>query len=190
VTLARQWADLLDELAGSAGEFAGEFFRSVELRYGHPDKVIDGEGTKRAGGRFVRRGTRAVYMSLDEETALREATARKARLGGRSQIQLKDYPRMTFVIAVRLLRCADLRGLKSDREGAELLKACSTGELEASQAVGQYLFDRGVQGIVFPSVVCEGANLVVCRDVKPAGVIDVPNRDEIVGAIRALANEI
>jgi hypothetical protein len=42
------------------------------------------------------RGTRAVYALLDEGTAAREVTARKAGLGGKVQIALKDYPRLTY----------------------------------------------------------------------------------------------
>jgi RES domain-containing protein len=67
-------------------------FRSVELAYGHPDDVISGEGTRLHGGRFVPKGRRAIHASLDEETGIREVSARKARLGGQAQILLKDYP--------------------------------------------------------------------------------------------------
>jgi len=188
VTLPSDWVQLLDELVAQAGDLEGDFFRSTELRYGHPDDVINGAGTKEAGGRFVPRGTRAVYVSLDEETAFREATARKARLGGASQISLKDYPRVTHVVSVRLLRHVDLRLLATKSKGAELLESCAVADLEPSKAVGQYLFSRGIQGVIFPSVVCAGANMVVCRDVDPSPVIEVTNRNQIVNALRTLAN--
>jgi RES domain-containing protein len=61
------------------------------------------------GGRFAAKGTRALYGSLDEETAAREVTARKARLGGRAIISLKDYPRLTYVVAIHAKRCVDFR---------------------------------------------------------------------------------
>ncbi len=69
--------------------FQGDLFRSVAFRYFHPDDVISGEGTRLHGGRFVPVGVRAVFASLEEETALREVTTRKSALGGRSQIQCR-----------------------------------------------------------------------------------------------------
>jgi RES domain-containing protein len=60
---------------------------------------VSGEGCRLKGGRFAAKGTRAVYGSLDDETATREVTAQKARLGGAGIISLKDYPRVTYVIS-------------------------------------------------------------------------------------------
>ena len=85
------WRSALDGLCDSAALLDDSCFRSVELAWAHPDDVIGGEGTRLNGGRFAAKGTRAVYASLDEETATREVTARKARLGGKAQIAPKDY---------------------------------------------------------------------------------------------------
>ena len=74
----------------------------------HPDDAISGEGTRLHGGRFVPVGVRAVYASLEEETALREVTTRKRALGGRSQINVGEYPRMTYVLSVATRRNLDL----------------------------------------------------------------------------------
>jgi len=82
----------LTNLIGEATGLRGDFFRSVAFRYFHPDDVISGEGTWLAGGRFVPVGVRAVYASLEEETALREVTARKLALGGRKQVELRERP--------------------------------------------------------------------------------------------------
>jgi hypothetical protein len=76
----------LAELIAGATSLRGDFFRSVAFRYFHPDDVIRGEETRLYGGRFVPVGVRAVYASLEEETALREVTIRKSALGGRGQI--------------------------------------------------------------------------------------------------------
>jgi hypothetical protein len=69
-------------LVAGASSLRGDFFRSVAFRYFHPDDAISGEGTWRNGGRFVPIGVKAVYASLEEETAQREVTARKGALGG------------------------------------------------------------------------------------------------------------
>jgi RES domain-containing protein len=86
----------------------GDFFRSVAFRYFHPDDVISGEGTRLHGGRFVPVGVRAVYASPEEETALREVTSCKSALGGRSQINVGEYPRMTYVLSVGSCRDASI----------------------------------------------------------------------------------
>ena len=90
----------LAEVIAGATSLQGDFFRSVAFRYFHPDDVISGEGTRLHGGRFVPIGVRAVYASLEEETALREVTTRKNALGGRSLISVGEYPRMTYVLSV------------------------------------------------------------------------------------------
>jgi RES domain-containing protein len=184
VTLPADWVQLLDELVAQANALKGNFFRSVELRWGYPDDVISGEGARENGGRFVTAGTRAVYASLDEETAMREATSRKSRLGGASQILLKDYPRMTYVLTIVLSRHVDLRLVAASPGGRKLVDSCSLPDLEPSKAVGQYLFSKGVQGIIFPSVVCNGANMVVSRDVSPSPSIEIENRTEIIKLLR------
>ena len=98
----------LAELIAGATSLEGDFFRSVAFRYFHPDDVISGEGTRLHGGRFVPIGVRAVYASLEEETALREVTTRKNALGGRSQISVGEYPRMTYILSVATNRNLDL----------------------------------------------------------------------------------
>ena len=94
--LGRAARKQLGVLIAGATSLKGDFFRSVAFRYFHPDDVISGEGTRLHGGRFVPVGVRAVYASLEEETALREVTSRKSALGGQSQISVGEYPRMTL----------------------------------------------------------------------------------------------
>ena len=57
MTLPRQWQRHALALVEQASPLEGEFFRSVELAYAHPDDVVSGEGTRSYGGRFVRRRT-------------------------------------------------------------------------------------------------------------------------------------
>jgi hypothetical protein len=102
--LGRAARKQLAEAIAGATSLQGDFFRSVAFRYFHPDDVISGEGTRLHGGRFVPIGVRAVYASLEEETALREVTTRKNALGGRSLISVGEYPRMTFAIVPKYWR--------------------------------------------------------------------------------------
>jgi RES domain-containing protein len=91
-------------LAAAAAPLSGLFYRSAEWKFAHPKDVLSGEGTRAEGGRYVPAGFRAVYGSTDEQTILREVTERKKRLGGRTLIEPKDYPRITHRFDARLER--------------------------------------------------------------------------------------
>ena len=83
-------------------------FAPSSLHTGHPDDVISGEGMRLYGGPFVKPGTRAVYGSADEETAFKESAARLSRLSGRGVTRFTAYPRITYVIAVKVATLVDL----------------------------------------------------------------------------------
>jgi RES domain-containing protein len=83
VKLPPLWEKDALALVEQASPLEGQFFRSVEVAYGHLDDVISGEGTRTYGGRFVKPGSRAVYGSADEQTAFKESAARLSRLAGR-----------------------------------------------------------------------------------------------------------
>ncbi len=176
------WIPLLTELVQGAIPLEGDFFRSVEIRYAHPDDVISGEGSRHYGSRFAVQGVRAIYLSGNEETALCEVTARKQRLGGQAQIQLKDYPRFTYIIRVRLSRHTNLGAVVSTVELRPIVEASLSSDLQVSQEVGEFLRLQGVQGILYPSAVpgCLGSNLVVFRDVTPEPEVKVLNRDRLI----------
>ncbi len=191
MSLSAAWCAALDELVGTAKPLKDQCFRSVEISYAHPDDVISGEGTRLYGGRFAPLGVRAVFASLDEETATREVTARKGRLGGRAQISIKSYPRFTYVIAVEIDKCVDFRSADPSSDlGRALAAALDLSDLRVSQEVGEYLMTKGVQGAIVPSVVGPGASVIVFLDVDPAPKIEVSNRDDVLKAIQDLARRI
>lgn len=188
MSLPDGWRAAVNVLAGAAKPFEADCFRSVELTYGHPDDVISGEGTRLHGGRFVPRGMRAVHASLDEDTGAREVTARKARLRGRAQILLKDYPRLTYVISIEAEKCVDFRSVdRSTVLGQTLAAALDLSDLTDSQTVGQYLVAKGVQAALVPSAVGPGANIVVFLDTRSRPKIEIRNRGDILEAIQRLA---
>jgi RES domain-containing protein len=191
VKLPADWRAAIDSLCGDAKPFAESCFRSVELAWGHPDDVISGEGAKEKGGRFAPKGTRAVYASLDEETATREVTARRVRLGGKGHVPLNEYPRLMYVISIAATRCVDLRNAGDEALLQGTLKAAlDPDDHAASQEVGDYLAGKGIDAVIFPSVVCDGANVVVFRDVDPPPKVEIQNRDEILDAIQKIAKRI
>ena len=149
--LGRAARKQLAELIAGATSLRGDFFRSVAFRYFHPDDVISGEGTRLNGGRFVPVGVRAVYASLEEETALREVTSRKNALGGRSQISVGEYPRMTYVLSVATNRNLDL-AVTLPSELANVVRLCLRGPgYHVSQELAAIWISEGIDSVVFPS---------------------------------------
>lgn len=187
MTLPRPWQKHTLALLERGGPLEREYFRSVELSYAHPDDVISGEGTRLYGGRFVKPGICAVYGSADEHSAIREAAARKERLAGASGIPMTNYPRITYVIAVKLAVHIDLT--LGDNEAKAILPACLDGDLADSQEVGELWREHGAQGILYPSAVpgLTGTNVVVFRDVAPEPEIVLVNRERIIEEFRRLS---
>jgi RES domain-containing protein len=182
--LGRAARKQLAEMIAGATSLKGDFFRSVAFRYIHPDDVISGEGTRLNGGRFVPVGVRAVYASLEEETALREVTTRKSALGGRSQINVGEYPRMTYILAVATHRNIDLAATLPS-ELANTVRLCLRGPgYSASQELASIWISEGIESVVFPSATGPGRNLAVYLANAATPSVVVRNRDEVLAALR------
>jgi RES domain-containing protein len=176
-------AQVVDLIAG-AGPLKGNFFRSVAFRYFHPDDLISGEGTRLHGGRFVPVGVPAVYASLNEESAFREVTVRKGALGGSSQIDIREYPRMTYVLAVETKKNLDLAAALPPELGSVVHRCLSAQVHAASQELATIWIAAGIDSIVFPSATGTGRNVAVyLRNAAPGSIV-VRNRDEVLSALR------
>lgn len=176
----------LQGLISRASPLTGDFFRSVAFRHIHPDDVVSGQGTRLHGGRFVPRGVPAVYASLEEETALREATGRKNLISGRSHIDLRDYPRMTYVLRIATQRNLDL-SLPVPPELENLLtRSLRPGSHSVSQALGAICIEAGIESVVFPSATGSGRNVVVYLPNTSAGGVIVVNRAAVLAALLPL----
>jgi len=136
------------------------------------------------GGRFVPVGVKAVYASLEEETATREVTARKSALGGRSQIKVGEYPRMMYVLSVATGRNLDL-AVALPSELANVVRGClrAPGH-SASQELAAIWIEEGIESVVFPSATGMGRNVVVYPANAGADSVIVRNRDEVLAALR------
>lgn len=184
MTLGAAAREQLLELIAGAALLQGDFFRSVAFRYFHPDDVISGEGTRLHGGRFVPVGVKAVYASLEEETAVREVTARKSALAGRAQIDFGDYPRMTYVLSVTTRRNLDLtRGVRA--ELADAVSRClrESGH-SASQQLAKIWIAEGIESVVFPSATASGRNVAIYLANAGPLTVTVRNRGEVLAALR------
>jgi hypothetical protein len=182
--LGRAARKQLAEAIAGATSLQGDFFRSVAFRYFHPDDVISGEGTRLHGGRFVPIGVRAVYASLEEETALREVTSRKTALGGRHLISVGEYPRMTYVLSVATTRNLDLAATLPS-ELANVVRLCLRGlGYSVSQELAGIWISEGIDSVVFPSATGAGRNVAVYLATAAAGSVVVRNRAEVLAALR------
>ncbi len=182
--LGRAARKQLGVLIAGATSLKGDFFRSVAFRYFHPDDVISGDGTRLHGGRFVPLGVRAVYASLEEETALREVTSRKSALGGRSQISVGAYPRMTYVLSVATNRNLDLAATLPS-ELANVVRLCLRRPgYDASQELAAIWISEDIESVVFPSATGVGRNVAVYLANAAAGSVVVRNRAEVLAALR------
>jgi RES domain-containing protein len=188
VKLTPKQQRLLDRMAAKASSLSGTFFRSVELRWMHPDEVISGAGTIKIGGRFALIGTRAVYASDSEETLAREISARKGRLGGKALISINSYPRITFRIDLTVDRHLSLVKAFHDRDLERLRQRClNPASLGFSQLAGEHLQERGVQAVVYASVTGAGSNVVVfLKNTKPGQVV-IFNRAKVLSQISRLS---
>ena len=179
--LGRAARKQLGVLIAGATSLKGDFFRSVAFRYFHPEDVISGDGTRLHGGRFVPVGVRAVYASLEEETAQREVTSRKSALGGRSQISVGEYPRMTYVLSVATNRNLDLAATLPS-ELANVVRRCLRGPgYSVSQELAASWISEGIDSVVFPSATGTGRNVAVYLANATAGSVVVRNRAEVLG---------
>jgi hypothetical protein len=184
--LGRAARKQLAALIADAKPLEGDFFRSVAFRYFHPDDVISGEGTRLNGGRFVPVGVKAVYASADEETAMREVTARKRVLGGRNQIDVGEYPRMTYVLSIQTQRNLDLAS-PLPKELSEIVRRClRSPRYSASQELAAIWIGAGIKSVVFSSTTGGGRNVVVYLPNAGLDSVAVRNRDEILAVLRRL----
>jgi RES domain-containing protein len=182
--LGRAARKQLGVLIAGATSLKGDFFRSVAFRYFHPDDVTSGDGTRLHGGRFVPVGVRAVYASLEEETALREVRSRKSALGGQSQISVGEYPRMTYVLSVATNRNLDLAATLPS-ELANVVRRCLRGTgYSVSQELAAIWISEGIDSVVFPSATGTGRNVAVYLANAGAGSVIVRNRAEVLAALR------
>jgi RES domain-containing protein len=166
----------------------GVYFRSVEYRFMDPKDVLSGGGTRKYGGRFAAVGTRAIYLSATDSGASKEVTARKARLGGAAQISIDKYPRVVYAVDVDLKRALNLSALGSSPSGEAVRIAClAKNDLSASMDLAHELEARGIEGLLFPSVVGGDDNLVIYRANCDPKALILQNEQKVIDQAMRIA---
>jgi RES domain-containing protein len=180
-TAIKRWIDQVVPLKGI-------YFRSVEYRYMDPRDVLSGAGTRVHGGRFAAVGTRAVYLSTTDSGASKEVTARKARLGGASQISTDKYPRVVYAVAVNLKRTLDLSVLGSSQTAEAVRTAClANNDLTASMDLAREIEGERIQGLRFPSVVGGDDNLIVYLANCSPKALALKNEQQVIEQAKRIA---
>ena len=106
------------------------------------------------------------------------------RFSGSAQITLDKYPRIVFGVAVSLERVLDLsrRGLPNAL--ASVRQIClAPNDLTPSMELGNLLRTRSIQGLIFPSAVGRGKNLIVYLDHCPAAALEIHQAAELMKKI-------
>src|ERR1700737_1485836 len=115
-----------------------------------------------------------------EETAVREVTTRKSALGGRSQISVGEYPRMTYVLSVATHQNLDL-AVTLPSELANVVRLCLRGSgYHVSQELADMWISEGIDSVVFPSATGAGRNVAVYLATAAAGSVVVRNLAEVL----------
>lgn len=168
--------------------WAGDAFRFALPRWGTVEHLLTGEGALRAGGRWHPIGAfRAVYASLDPETALAESLAHFRRFGVADRDAM---PRTLNAVTVSLQRVLDLTDgavrrhlvFSQARMLAEEWWVRQAQDEEAiTQSLGRAARAAGLEGMIVPSAArAEGRGLVFFPDNRRAGsVLAIVNPDEL-----------
>lgn len=147
-------------------------YRSAPPKYAAPHRILSGEGSRTAGGRFNAPGSfAAIYLSRSIETSTAEALAQARRFG------IPDHralPRVFVAVAVSDVRMLDLTvGAVRTRLRASLdrivrddwWRSNAEGKESFDQALGRAAFSVGYHGLMVPSTqMADGVNAVLFRE--------------------------
>jgi len=180
----------IEAWTATAKPLSGIYYRSVEYRYMDPKEVLSGTGAAAYGGRFASVGTRAVYLAESDKATTEEVLARKRRLGGSAQITLDKYPRIVFGVTVGLERILDLskRGFPKALMSVRM-NCLATDDLALSMELGDLLRARSIQGLIFPSAVGRGRNLIVYLEHCSADALEIHNEAELMKKMRQIVRK-
>jgi RES domain-containing protein len=136
-------------------------YRSAAPRYSGDGDIASGLGSFRMGGRWNPPGAfRAVYASLDPETAMKEALATYRYYGWALHSAM---PRIFRALDVHLERVVSLRRRVVRAHLASWLQAAldedwralqAGGREPTAQAIGRAAFELGLEGLLVPSHTC------------------------------------
>jgi RES domain-containing protein len=168
--------EALERCLDLASAWKGELYRAVSPRYAARERLVDGRGSAKHGGRWNLPGARTVYGSTTPECALAESLAAARRLGIPDASQL---PKVVAAFAARLDTVLDLTDARVAKRlglratslvrddwqqalgGRHADASQALGGACASQALGTAARGIGLQGLLVPSGAQPGGRNVV-----------------------------
>jgi RES domain-containing protein len=161
----------IDRCPGVA--FGEKFIRVAGMDYANKEDLVTGEGSFKYGGRYnPQGGFRAIYGSMDLDTATAELLAHHRRQG-RPDPEADVFPVVAVSLQAEVERLLDLtdalvrRALKvglKDLVG-DWQDAQNLGQEALTQAIGRLAREAGYQGLLAPSAAKPGGrNLILFRD--------------------------
>ena len=171
-----QIAAELQSLTDGVTDWSGEVYRSAAPRYCRSSDLVSGLGSAQWGGRWnPPESFRAVYASLDPETAMAESLATFRYYGW---ALYEAMPRVFRALEVRLSAVLELQSPPGRLEAAlaedwRVLQA--SGQESTSQAIGRAAFEAGLEALRVPSHARPGRfNLVVFpENLQPGSLLRV-----------------
>lgn len=160
----------------TASGFKGYGYRNVPLLYSTKRDILSTERTKERGGRYnFKAQFDALYLSCDPLTCLEEST----HAGTASGFDLAGrFPRVVASVEINLSKVLDLTNYKVRRSigisksiliktNWELIQEKYKRQA-ITQKIGRLARDAGFGGLIAPSAVCHGRNIVIFpENVKP-----------------------
>ncbi len=174
--------------AGLASPWSGDLYRYAAPKWSTEVELLTGAGGLHSGGRWHPIGAfRAVYASLDPETALAETLAHCRRFG----LEIRDsMPKTVNAVVAHLHHTLDLTtgrirqrlGISESRLLAEKWWEHDMTDPEAlTQAVGRIARELGLEALFVPSAASKGGKgIVYFPDNKlPTSTLRIVNADEL-----------
>ena len=123
-------------------------------------------------------------MQVLKKKPLRGKSMSARALGGRSQISVGDYPRMTYLLSVTTRRSVDL-SVALPKELADVVVRCLRDpRYSKSQELAAIWIAEGIESVVLPSATGAGRNVVVYLANAGARSVAVRNRDDVLATLR------
>ncbi len=161
-------------------------FRSVGVKYANQKDIISGHGASYHGGRWNPPGIRAVYASLDLETAVMESYQEFVKFGFPDQ---SIKPRVLAGIKLNVKRLFDLTDAGIRRKIGFRLNDLTHEDWYSfqidgeawTQVIGRGAFIAGFEGVISPSARRRlGENIVIFPDnLDPMSTVELMSKDEL-----------